>query len=445
MTPSPDSAPRFLVCFAGPDAGKRIAIRDKPVTIGRASACEALSDDSEVAERHLTLRFENGKLLFAAVGDAKSFVDGQPLNEGTLSPRQQLRIGRSLWQLEGGGGGRDFSDFLGDLGGRISEVAGVERIQGFNFPAMFSEVWRRRTDEEMETYFAAGTPTTTPPLANIDTNWPKPWLFFKTFALAALVYAGFVFAFDRFNNSLVVPGLVTIGAFVIPFTLLIFFFEVNVPRNVPLYQLVKLLFLGGILSLILSLFLFEWTRLSSWLGAMSAGLVEETGKAAALLLVVNKLKYRWTLNGMLFGAAVGTGFAAFESAGYAFLAGADYGQSAMLSNITIRGILSVCGGHVLWTALVGGALWRVRGGEPFRWKMLWDIRFLRVFGLCAAMHMLWNSPLRLPFYLKYIALGFVAWVALLSFIQAGLRQIRAAQITGATEFFEKQKEHHRKP
>lgn len=440
MTPSSDAAPTFLVCIAGPDAGKRIAVNDQTITIGRSSACEALSDDPEVAERHLSLRLEGGQMKFAVTGAAKSFVDGQPLNEGTLSPRQQLRVGRSLWQLEGGQSSRDFSNLLGDIGGRISEVAGVERIEGFKLSAMFSEVWRRRTDDELENYFAAGTPTTTPALADIDTNWPKPWLFFKTFTLAALVYAGFVFAFDRFNNALVLPGLVTIGAFVIPFTLLIFFFEVNAPRNVPLYQLVKLLFLGGVLSLILSLFLFEWTRLSSWLGAMSAGLVEETGKAAALLLVVNKLKYRWMLNGLLFGAAVGAGFAAFESAGYAFLAGADHGQSAMLNNITVRGVLSICGGHVLWTALVGGALWRVRGAERFSWHLLGDARFLRVFGMCAVMHMLWNSPLRLPLYLKYIALGFVAWVALLSFIQAGLRQIRAAQATGATEFFAKLKQ-----
>ena len=59
--------------------------------------------------------------------------------------------------------------------------------------------------------------------------------------------------------------------------------------------------------------------------------------------------------------------------------------------------------------------------------MLQDIRFLRVYGLAAAMHALWDAPFNLPFYLKYIALGFVAWVALLSLIQAGLRQIRAAQ------------------
>ena len=51
---------------------------------------------------------------------------------------------------------------------------------------------------------------------------------------------------------------------------------------------------------------------------MLKGVLEETGKALALLVVVGSLRYRWQLNGLLFGAAVGAGFAGFESAGYAF-------------------------------------------------------------------------------------------------------------------------------
>ena len=103
----------------------------------------------------------------------------------------------------------------------------------------------------------------------------------------------------------------------------------------------------------------------------------------------------------------------------------------MLQIITRRGLLSVCGGHVLWAALAGAALWRVRGGKKFEWAMLQDMRFLRVFGLCAAMHAVWDAPFNLPLNLKYFGLGFVAWIALLSFIQAGRRQIRDAQLAEA--------------
>jgi len=67
--------------------------------------------------------------------------------------------------------------------------------------------------------------------------------------------------------------------------------------------------------------------------------------------------------------------------------------------------LSICGGHVLWAALVGAALWRVRGDKKFEWAMLQDLRFLRVYGLCAAMHAVWDAPFNLPLNLKYFGLG----------------------------------------
>lgn len=428
MASVPGSTAVLLVCISGPDAGKRLSVGPQPAAIGRSSACEIASDDPDVAERHISLHLEASQPSYSAAAGCRIFVDGESKDQGILAPRQQLRVGRSVWQWDGGlSDERNITAILNDFGNRITDMAGVERIEGFKPSEMFSEALRKRTDEEMEHYFAVGTPTTTPPLEQVSTNWPKPWLFLKTFTLAAMVYLGFLFIYRHFQNPIVIPGLLTFGAFVIPFSLLIFFFEINVVRNVPLYQILKLMFLGGVLSVILSLFLFELTRLDSWLGAMSAGIVEEAGKAAALLLVINKTKYRWTLNGMLFGAAVGTGFAAFESAGYAYLTGGDYGQAAMLRNIISRGLLSICGGHVLWTALVGAALWRVRGDKKFEWEMVRDFRFLRVYGMAAGLHMIWNSPLTLPLYLKYIALGFVIWIALLAFIQSGLRQIRTAQ------------------
>jgi RsiW-degrading membrane proteinase PrsW (M82 family) len=201
----------------------------------------------------------------------------------------------------------------------------------------------------------------------------------------------------------------------------------NVLRNISLYQIVKMVMFGGITSLILSLFLFKWTNLDSWMGAMSAGIIEETGKALALLIVVTNPRYRTTLNGLLFGAAVGTGFSAFESAGYALMAGLSGGESAMLHIITVRGLLSMLGLHIVWTSMVGAALWRIRGNRPFSIEMLYDPRFLRIFGLAVALHMLWNAPFSLPFYLKYIALGFVAWVLNLALIQIGLKEVKALQ------------------
>ena len=319
--------------------------------------------------------------------------------------------------------------FLESLGEKVSAAAGVEKIQGWSAGEMFSDVFHHRSEEDIEVYFAVGTRTTTPSLLEVDTTWPKPWAFFRALSVSLLVYFGFLMAWNEFENPYLLPGLMLAGSFAVPFSILVFFFEMNVLRNVSLYQLIRLVVVGGLLSIVISLIGFRVTGLSNWLGAMSAGIVEESGKLLALILMARNPRYRWTLNGLLLGAAVGTGFAVFESTGYAFARGLlDSGTDAMKSIIFTRGVLSVLGGHALFTGMVGAALWRVRAGRPVTREMLLDKRFYRVFGLAIVLHMLWNSPIELPFYTKNIAIGFVAWVALLSFIQDGLRQVRREQM-----------------
>jgi len=423
------TSPVLFQCITGPDKGKRVTLTGQDIVLGRSPQCNILSDDPHVADIHAILSVRNGRPAYRTVNQAAAYLDGHLTAEGALAPRQQLRFGRSIWEVAGG---PPPGSLLKQLGEQISSAAGVERISGFNAAVMFSDVLKKRSDEDMEEYFNVGSPSTTPALGQVDANWPRPWAFFKTFLVSLVVYLGFVVALNEFSNPLLIPGLIIIGSFAIPFSILVFFYEMNVPRNVSLYQVMKLLLFGGILSLILSLFFFRWTGLSNWLGAMAAGIIEEAGKAMALLLVINKRRYRWILNGLLFGATIGTGFAVFESAGYAFLFGLQGGQSAMLHVITVRGVLSILGGHGLWTALVGAALWRVRGDRIFTREMLADPRFLRVFALAVGLHMVWNSPIELPFYLKHIMLGFVAWTAVLSFIHTGLKQVRSEQSTMVT-------------
>ena len=416
----------LFTCISGPDQGKRFVLKETELVLGRATDCNVLCDDPEVSPRHAALSLKSGKPACRSIEAAAIFLDGQRVAETLIEPDQQLRIGRSLWQIAPASSGD--TTWFGKLGAKITDFAGVEKIHGFSPQTMFSEVFKKRADSEVEDYLIVGTRTTTPPLNSIDANWPKPWLFLKAFSLSAAVYLLFYFAWDRFSNENLIPGLIMVGSFAIPFSILIFFFEINVLRNISLYEVIKLLLLGGILSLIVSLFAFDLTHLSGWLGPPAAGIIEEFGKAAALLLVINKLRYRWILNGLLFGATVGTGFAVFESAGYALRYGLAQGTNVMLNVITIRGLLSILGGHVLWTAMTGGALWRVRGDARFSFEMLKDLRFLRVFAVAVLLHMVWDSSFQVPFYGKYIFLGFVAWVVLLGLVQQGLRQVKTEQL-----------------
>lgn len=307
---------------------------------------------------------------------------------------------------------------------RVTKMAGVEQLEGFSLGDVFSEALKKHSTEEVEEYFTVGTSSTTPPIEQVDAGWPRPWVFLRTFLGAGLVYLIFVQAWKEFQNINLVPGLIMVGSFAVPVSALIFFFEMNARKNVSLYQIIRLVFLGGIISITISLIFFQLgdTLQLDWLGASLAGLVEEPGKLLALLIVANTPRYHYTLNGLLFGAAIGTGFAAFESAGYALYAGL-YDTTEMIDSIVLRGMLAPFG-HIVWTGMCAAALWRVKGSQAFRFNMVSDPRFYRIFFIAVGMHMIWNCPIRLPFYGKYILLGLVAWIIVFSLIQSGLKQIR---------------------
>ncbi len=323
------------------------------------------------------------------------------------------------------------SNFTSRMSDRVTDWAGVERLDGFKLGDLFSEALKHHSTEEVEEYFTVGTRSTTPPIEQVDAGWPRPWVFLRTFVGAAIVYFFFVQAWNEFQNENLVPGLIMVGSFAVPVSALIFFFEMNARKNVSLYQIIRLVFVGGIVSITISLTFFDLTDTVEldWLGASFAGLVEEPGKLLALAIVINVRRYHYTLNGLLFGAAVGTGFAAFESAGYALRAGFYEDATAMMDSIMLRGMLAPFG-HILWTGMCAAALWRVKGQQAFRFAMLKDPRFYRVFFIAVILHMIWNSPLHLPFYAKHIALGVVAWIIIFSLIQSGLKQIIAEKKSG---------------
>lgn len=347
--------------------------------------------------------------------------EGQPSNAPQPEPTPAT---------EGQGRDANGQNAIEEMAQRITNAAGIDRIEGFSLSAMFSETFKKHSEKEVEEYFTVGTEQTTPSIENVDTSWPRPWVFFRMLVGTFVVYMGFVQGLQTFRNINLLPGLIMVGSFAVPISTLVLFFEINARKNVSLYQVIRLVFLGGVLSLIFSLLLFNFSSSLAlrWVGASLAGLVEEPGKLMALLLVVNIPKYHYILNGLLFGAAVGTGFAAFESSGYALqVALSSSSQNAMLDVILIRGVLSPFA-HIVWTGMSAAVLWKVKGTRKFHVSMLQDPRFYKVFGIAIVLHMIWNSPLQLPFFGKYIVLGFIAWTVILGLIQDGLKQLKAEQL-----------------
>ena len=312
------------------------------------------------------------------------------------------------------------------MAARLRTLANTEKLEGFSLKEMFSEVFRKRSEEDIDEYFIAGTSRTTPAIDDVPTGWPKPWFFSRVLAFVAVIYLGFSYAMQAFQNSNLIPGLIMTGSLAVPLATVFLFFELNSPRNVSFHRVLMLVCFGGVVSLIISLAGFSAARLD-WLGASAAGIVEETGKLLAVVVVVRGNRYRYILNGLLFGAAVGAGFAIFESAGYAFNALLDNRSlDAMTANIQLRAMLSPFG-HVAWTAISAGALWRARQGQPLKAQHFLDPSFLKAFCIPVGLHMIWNAPLPSPFYVRHLALGVVGWFVVFGLVQQGLRQVRAEQ------------------
>ena len=129
------------------------------------------------------------------------------------------------------------------------------------------------------------------------------------------------------------------------------------------------------------------------------------------------------LNGLLFGAAVGCGFAAFESAGYAL----NYGMNdidSLVDLIQLRGILSPMG-HIAWTAIASASFWRVLNGDKFSYKIFLNRKFYIPFSIVVFIHAIWNSNTYIPFQGTCIILGLVSWRIILNIINLGIKEISA--------------------
>ena len=307
----------------------------------------------------------------------------------------------------------------------------TERVDAGDVGGLFSEVLKKHDEEELERVFAAGLRATTPAIADISNSPPSPWVYSRVLVFFGVTFLVLYLTWRQYENINLLPGLILIGSFAFPLAAALFFYECNVTRNVSLFMFAKAFVWGGVLGMALSLALFELIdAIGSIIGAPIAGLIEEPGKLAAVILLARAARYRWTLNGMCLGAAVGAGFAAFESAGYALQFLLEEGADGMMSVIGLRGILAPFS-HVVWTAITAGALWRVRQGRPFDFDMLKDRRVLAPMIAAMAIHAIWNSPLpaHVPFMGGYIALGAISWIIAVGMMLGALKEVREAQGT----------------
>src|SRR5690625_3186199 len=136
-------------------------------------------------------------------------------------------------------------------------MVGEQGVIDVNLRDVFSSVFKKHTKEEAEALFITGTEMTPPEESEIPTIWPKPWLFSRVFLVLAMTDILLYISASIFENINAIPGMIIIGSFAVPFSLLILFWEMNAPRNISIYEVAKMLFVGGAASLVATLFLFR--------------------------------------------------------------------------------------------------------------------------------------------------------------------------------------------
>ena len=147
-----------------------------------------------------------------------------------------------------------------------------------SYKDIFSEVFRKHPAEATAHVFIAGTPLTTPEPQDMLAGWQKPFLFARFFvSYAAMLLLAYVMNeyFGHMGGFSIIIGMMP---FLMPVTLLLLVWEMNIPRNISLYEILLIVGIGGVMSLIAAIIGF---RITPDLDAMWAGLVEEQGVETA--------------------------------------------------------------------------------------------------------------------------------------------------------------------
>ena len=315
----------------------------------------------------------------------------------------------------------------------LDKITGAKSESYIKFRDLFKNTFKKHTEEEIDDVFVCGTKSTTPDINDINPKNVGAWVYFKIFIFFLIAYIPTRIGFIDYGNINFLPAMVMLAAFAMPVTVLIFFFEINVFKNIPFYKVMKYFVLGGALSLIIAILYFSLpyfeanATLATYWGALMIGLVEEAAKAVVVAIFIFKSKKcNYILNGLLVGAAVGAGFAAFETAGYILKFGLSSGIQSMLGVIKLRGFLAP-GGHVAWAAIEGAALMHAKGFEKINKKHLNDKRFLLVCLIPVVLHGIWDMPINAPYYSVQIVLTVLAWIVIIYFINLGLKQVDDAK------------------
>jgi protease PrsW len=229
-----------------------------------------------------------------------------------------------------------------------------------------------------------------------ETSVPRPivqrWRWLAVFVSGLVLWILSVVVIGLTQNPNLIPTVVLLGSFLVPATAVIYYLD-HTPSTTVSAQRVFFAFLyGGVLGVLAASVLEAWLLQNGPLVYVGVGLIEEFVKVVALLLVALGIRHFTTRDGIVLGAAVGFGFAALESSGYALSALFTPNGLSLTSLVfaeVLRGVLAPLG-HGLWTGILGGALFTAASTRG-RFAAIFSLRFIGLFLVVSLLHALWDS------------------------------------------------------
>lgn len=268
----------------------------------------------------------------------------------------------------------------------------------------------------------------------------RGWL--RTLLIGIVLFVVTTIVMFATGNPNLFPTVILIGNFLVPVVFVAFLYDHQHVSTVTPDKIAISFCVGGILgvlgaSILESLLLPIPANPNQGLSVQSGllvGLIEEGCKIIAVMILARRWSHNSEMDGLLLGGAVGMGFAALESTGYAFTA-------FMLSNghitvsiveTVIRGLLAPFG-HGVWTAMLGAVLFRE--SKPHRFRITLPVILTYLF--VSVLHGFWDGlphtvyfviPPGIPVSVVTVVLSIVGIIGLIVVYRQGVRRLQQPTI-----------------
>lgn len=264
----------------------------------------------------------------------------------------------------------------------------------------------------------------------------RGWTWLRALLIGLVLFLATTFVMALTGNLNLYPTVLLIGNFLVPIVFVAFLYDHQHMSELTTEMIATSFCIGGILGVlgasILESFLVPApanpTQGLSLGGAMAVGLIEEGCKILVVMFLARRIPHTSQMDGLLLGGAVGMGFAALESTGYAFtmllLSRGHIGASIV--ETIVRGLFAPLG-HGVWTGILGAVLFRQSGPRHFRITLPVILTYLFV----SILHGFWDGfpytvfvivPPGFPVSLTTLILGLIGVVTLIVLYQQAIRR-----------------------